>query len=191
MEESFDQLVLRARDGDAAAFRRIVDLWAPRVVSFLRAKLGSEEDASDAAQEVFVRVWSALDRFRVGENFAPWLFSIAANLAKSRWRSRAFESRKNEAVAAELSSALPDDPAESAHEALRAAEIREAVASLPVDFRRPVELFYFAGLGVRECAEALGLGEEAVKSRLFRARAKLRIALEKKQPKSRPGGIEK
>jgi len=182
---SLDDLILRARDGDDEAFRRIVDSWAPRVLAFMRSRLGSEEDALDATQEVFVRVWSALGRFRIGESFSPWLFSIAANLARSRWRSRFLDSKRTAAAAAELAVAPAADPSEEANDEIRAEELRRAVASLSPEFRRPVELYYFGGLDIRETAASLGLGEEAVKSRLFRARAKLRNALEKPQPAAR------
>jgi len=182
MSESIDELILRAKGGDAKAFRAIVDSWGPRIQSFMRVRLGSEDEALDASQEVFVRVWSALARFRVGESFSAWIFTIAANHIRSRWRSRAFEGRKNRAVAIEAA-ALPEaDPTEAAHERLRAAELRMAVSALSPDLRRAVELYYFAGLDVRETAKVLGLGEEAVKSRLFRARGKLRVALESSQP---------
>lgn len=189
MSESIDDLVRKARDGDEAAFKAIMDAWGPRVLAFMRAKLGSEEDALDASQEVFVRLWSALDRFRLGESFPAWLFAIAANHARSRWRSRAFEQRKHRAVAVEAAAAPLSDPAEVAHEELRAAELRRGVAGLSDDLRQVVELYYFAGLDVKETAKALGLGEEAVKSRLFRARGKLRQALEKSQPAGPAGGI--
>ncbi len=179
---TIDDRILRARGGDEGAFREIMEEWGPRLVSYLRSRLDSEEDALDASQEVFVRVWSALGRFRVGESFAAWLFAIAANHVRSRWRSRAFETRKNQAVAVEISTAPELDPTEAAHEELRAEELRGAVAGLAPDLRRVVELYYFAGLDIRETAKALGLGEEAVKSRLFRARGKLRTRLEKVQP---------
>lgn len=177
-----DELILRAREGDEVSFKALVDSWAPRLLSFLRGRLGDEDEAQDAAQEVLVRVWSALPRFRLGENFAPWLFAIAANYVRSRWRSRAFEARKVQAAASELAAGQETDPAERAEGALRAQELRMAVGSLPEDLRRVVELYYFAGLDVRETAETLRLGEEAVKSRLFRARARLRALIERPQP---------
>lgn len=180
-----DDLILRARDGDDEAFRKIVDSWAPRVLAFMKSRLGSEEDALDSTQEVFVRVWSALARFRIGESFSPWLFSIAANLARSRWRSRSIDSKRTAAATTELAVAPAVDPSEEASDEIRAEELRRAVANLSPEFRRPVELYYFGGLDIRETASALGLGEEAVKSRLFRARAKLRNELEKPQPAAR------
>ncbi len=84
----------------------------------------------------------------------------------------------------------PDDPAGEAERACEFQALREAVSSLPVDLRKPVELYYFAQLSVEETAKVLRLGQEAVKSRLFRARKQLREALaENVQPKRPPGGI--
>ncbi|MEI6876301.1 MAG: RNA polymerase sigma factor [Spirochaetota bacterium] len=175
--------------GDGGAYRVIVDAYGLRVLAFCRARLGSEDEAQDAAQDVFVRAWTAIRGFRRGESFAAWLFAIAANHVRSRFRFRGSESRKMAAVAAELAVLPQGDPGEEAEEALRFEELRTAVAELPADMRSAVELYYFGGLSVGEAATALGLGEEAVKSRLFRARKKLRTALESVQPAKPSGGI--
>jgi len=82
------------------------------------------------------------------------------------------------------------DPAEEAELALQKSALRIAVQSLPDDLRKPVALYYFAGLSVHETAHALGIGEEAVKTRLFRARGRLRkILQDEEQPKRPTRGI--
>ncbi|MDA8409298.1 MAG: RNA polymerase sigma factor [Treponema sp.] len=185
MPETVDILIAKAQGGDSAAFRDLMDAWGPRVLAFMKSRLDSEEDALDATQELFIRVWSALGRFRLGASFPAWIFTIAANLVRNRWKSRSLDRRKTEAVGVELAAAPSGDPSEAALDELRSEELRGAVATLPADLRRVVEFYYFAGLDIRETATALGLGEEAVKSRLFRARSKLRTALEKSQPGKR------
>jgi RNA polymerase sigma-70 factor (ECF subfamily) len=114
------------------------------------------------------------------------MFSIAANRVKSRYSARsasealALRVEREAAIAEE-----PDDdgPESSVLDAIAGEALRAAVASLPAPYRAPVELHYFAGLGVSDTARALGLGEEAVKTRLFRARKTLAsILAEKRQP---------
>jgi len=187
-EAAIDEAIRKTLAGDREAFRVIVDTYGSRMIAFCRTRLASEEEARDAAQEVFIRAWSAISGFRLGESFASWLFAIAANHVRSRFRFRAFENRKMSAAAAEIAVLPPIDPSEEASESLRSEELRRAVAKLSSDLRGSVEFYYFAGLSISETATALKIGEEAVKSRLFRARKKLRLALESTQPGRASGG---
>ena len=180
-------LIERARAGDDGAFRRIVESYEARLLSFCRFRLGSEDEALDAVQEVLTRAWRALPGFRTDGNFASWLFAIAANHVRGRFRVRTSEARKVEAAGREQAVQAAADPAEEAANAMRMEELRTAVAGLPGELRSPVELYYFAGLSVGETAETLHLGEEAVKSRLFRARKRIRAALEGEQPRGDRG----
>jgi len=189
-EELEDQvLVHRSLAGDEVAFRRLVERYADRVLRFCEARLGSGEDAADAAQEVFIRVYRSLGSYRLGASFPAWLFAIAANRVRTRWTRAATERKKIERSAAEAEGASSPDPEDEALRSLQGEAVRSAVAALPKEQRDCVELYYFGGLGVAECAEALGLGAEAVKSRLFRARRTLRAALETGQPKPPSEGI--
>jgi RNA polymerase sigma-70 factor, ECF subfamily len=189
LDAAEQEKIRRAQGGDREAFGSIVEAYGPRLLAFCRARLGSEEEARDAAQDVFLRSWSAIGRFRLGESFPAWLFAIAANHVRNRFRLRASESRKESSVAGEAAAAAIEDPAAAALESLRAESLRKAVSALPGQLRSAVELYYFAGLDVTESAAILGLGEEAVKSRLFRARKKLRAGLESPQPDRAGRGI--
>lgn len=189
-EELEDQvLVHRSLSGEEEAFRRLVERYADRVLRFCEARLGPGEDAADAAQEVFIRVYRSLGSYRLGASFPAWLFAIAANRVRTRWARGALERKRAERSVAEAEGAVSPDPEGEALRSLEGEAVRLAVAALPRDQRECVELYYFGGLCVAECAEALGLGAEAVKSRLFRARRSLRAALEGGQPKSSSGGI--
>ncbi len=184
-----DEAVGRVLSGDREAFRALVDRYGQRIVAFCGARLRSDDDARDAAQEVFVRAYRSLNTFRRGESFTAWIFAIAANHLRTRFRVFASDRHKVEAAGLEAAAAPPADPAEEAAEAIGAEALRRAVAALPRDQRLPVELYYFGELSVAETARALGLGEEAVKTRLFRARKALRVALEGKQPRAGSRGI--
>ncbi|HEY9053224.1 MAG TPA: RNA polymerase sigma factor [Rectinemataceae bacterium] len=174
--------------GDTQAYRIIVERYGPRMIAFCAMRLGSQDEARDLAQEVFLRAFSALKGFKRGESFSSWLFAIAANRIRTKFGVFASTQAKVDAVAIEEAVREPRDPSDEAIRSIQAAELRLAVASLPPELRNPVEYYYFAGLSVAQTAKLLGLSEEAVKTRLFRARAKLKAALEKRQPnKSLPG----
>lgn len=180
----------RVLSGDSRAFRPLVERYGDRVLAFCRSRGLSEEEAADTSQEIFLRVFRSLRSFRLGESFPAWLFAIAANRLRSRGARRASEGRKLDAARAEEETRERPSSIDEAERSLEAAEVREAVSSLPAEQRRVVELYYFAELSVAEVALALGLGEEAVKSRLFRARKRLRGLLEgeEEQPSGGPGG---
>jgi len=185
-----DAIIGRVLEGNSEAFREIVDLYAPRVLSFCRAHMRSEEDARDAAQEVFIRAYKSLGSYRRGENFASWLFAIAANNVRTHAKLFSANRQKEELLRQRHIAEPPHDPAEEAELALQKSALRIAVQSLPDDLRKPVALYYFAGLSVHETAHALGIGEEAVKTRLFRARGRLRkILQDEEQPKRPTRGI--
>lgn len=172
--------------GNSNAYRLIIEKYSARVLAFCRMRMRSEEDARDAAQEVFIRAYASLASFRSNENFASWLFAIAANNVRTHFRLFSSRKHKEDALAKEIATAPIPDPAEEAEQNLHAEMLRRAVLSLPLDLRRPVELYYFAGLSIEETASVLKLGQEAVKSRLFRARKALRKAFENRKAPSEP-----
>ncbi len=184
--------IKRVLDGDREAYRSLVERYGGALARYCAGRLGSAEEGEDAAQEILVRAYKALGGFRIGASFPAWLFSIAANFVKSR-AARARKRRDRAPRAASesieaLESGQPG-PAESAIGAMESEIVAAAVAALPAEARRVVELRYYAGLSVAEAAEALGIGEEAAKSRLFRARKILRKSLDSQQPFTDSGSI--
>lgn len=177
MEEESD-IVARVLSGDGEAFRQLVDAYSDRLYGFCLARLGDPDAAEDAVQDVFVRAYRSLRGYDPSRGFASWLFAIAANRVKTRYAARASRARLDERAVSEAASSAESDgarygPERLALDVLAAEELRAAVARLPRSYRAPVELYYFAGLGVADVAKALRLGEEAVKSRLHRARKAL------------------
>jgi RNA polymerase sigma-70 factor (ECF subfamily) len=171
--------------GRDAALNDLMERHATPVFHFLCRMVGNEDDASDLAQETFVRVFRARASFRTGEKFSTWLFTIAANLARNhfRWRSR----HPNVSLEAEtgdteqtLGSTLPaTDPApnEQALTAERARAVRAAVGKLPEDLREAIVLCEWEELSIAEAATILEATPKAVESRLYRARQILRERL--------------
>lgn len=168
--------VQRVLSGDESAFASLVERHAGDLRRFCALRLGSREDAEDAVQEVFLRAFKALPSFKLGLSFRAWLFAIAANRIKTRYASRGREKdlrAKAESEYAVLADSGRADAEKEAIEALEAWAARSAISRLGPANRPVAELYYVAGLGVEEIGQALGLGAEAVKSRLFRARKEI------------------
>ncbi len=176
-DEEDIRAVHRTLSGDTEAFRFLVLKYADRMLSFCRSRSASEEDAADAAQETFARAFRSLRTFKLGGSFAAWLFAIAANRTRTGWLKRASEREKVERAGFEAAVERDQDPEEDALRRMETERVRNEVRSLSGDLRTAVELYYFAELSIAEAAQTLNVGEEAVKSRLFRARKKLREEL--------------
>ncbi|MFA6504532.1 MAG: sigma-70 family RNA polymerase sigma factor [Treponemataceae bacterium] len=183
-DEEDVRAVHRALNGDAQAFRFLVLKYADRMLSFCRSRSPSEEDAADAAQETFTRAYRSLRTFRVGSSFAAWLFAIAANRTRTNWARRFSDRIKVKRAEAEAFARSADDPEEDALRRIEIERIRSSVSDLSADLRVAVELYYFGELSVSETAQTLSVGEETIKSRLFRARKKLRVMLEGRNRKT-------
>lgn len=166
----------RVLRGETEAFELIVRTYQSHVLRICRAVVGTREDAEDAAQEVFYRTFRSLSSFRLDRRFAPWIAAIAVNTAKSYYRKRGRITKG--VVSSETDLVAADGSVEEAGErAVLEESIRTAVQSLPEKLRGVVVLYYLEEMDVAEVAEALSLGKENVKSRLHRARARLRDIL--------------
>ena len=181
-------VVRRVLAGDVDAFRVLVDRYNDRLFQFCMARLGDSSDAEDAVQDVLVRAFRSLRSFDPARSWSSWLFTIAANRVKSRYAAaasvRALVDRAGvEAAMADEAASEAANPERQALDALASESLRAAVATLHESYRAVVELYYFAGLGVADVAAALGIGVEAVKTRLFRARKELsRVLDDSRQP---------
>ncbi|GAB4223942.1 MAG: sigma-70 family RNA polymerase sigma factor [Spirochaetales bacterium] len=178
-DEEDVRLVHRVLRGDLGAFGDLVKRHQKGVFYFCLASLKHPDEAEDAAQEVFLRAYRSLGTFRLDKRFKTWLFSIAVNHLKTRWKkqNKGLLDRWREWFS-DSSNREEENPETVALEAMEGDRIRQAVQELPEGLRTVVVLYYFEGLAVSEVATALGIGEEGVKSRLFRARKLLRKALE-------------
>lgn len=168
----------RARRGDGAAFGALVDAFSE--VAFRTAYLvtGDAAEAEDAAQEAFVKAYRALDRFREGEPFRPWLLRIVGNTARNRRRAagrRAGLRLRAEAEPPKAASAPSPEAEVLGGERRRA--LLDAINGLSPDDRLVIGARYFLDLPEVEIAALAGVAPGTVKSRLFRARGRLAAAL--------------
>lgn len=178
--------MLRLRDGDEAALGRLMERWETPLKSFLYRLLLDSGEAAEIAQEAFVKLFFQRARFRTEARFAPWLLTIAANLARNRrrwWRRHPTVSL--DAPKEDGTGTLPPwettdtaaGPAEHVLTRERAAAVRGAVAGLSHELREVVVLAEFEERSHAEIGEILGCTPKAVEMRLYRAREKLRATL--------------
>jgi len=173
------ELFARAQRGETAAYEEIVQRY--QQVAFRTAYVitGSAADAEDAAQEGFVKAYRALATFRQGAEPRPWLLRIVANEARNRVRSAG---RRHQLELRLAEGFRPGGAAPSPEAAALAAEDRRRLLGLVNELgdedRLVIASRYFLELSGEETAEALGIPEGTVKSRLSRALARLRARVE-------------
>lgn len=170
------ELMARVQAGDEPALAALMERWELPVKGLLLRFVPNAHEAAELAQETFVRLWTQRDRYRAGAPFRPWLFAIAVNLARNRLRWW----RRRPEVTIDAWSGEGDevDGSRAAEARERAEAVRRAVTALPRDLREAIVLAEYEGLSHAESAATLGTTAKAVESRLYRARARLRAALD-------------
>ena len=179
------QLIENAKGGDEAAFAEIVRRYKNPITNFLYRFLNDYEEAVDLAQETFVRVYFALDRYHTNFAFSTYIYRIAANLAISELRKR-----KRRTILSltglfqgedETAEFQPPDtrplPDRDLVDDEQSRVIAKAIATLPPKYRVPIILRDVEGRSYEEVAEIMKLGLGTTKSRISRARALLREKL--------------
>ena len=180
------RLVDLARGGDREAFRAIMTRCNQRLFRIARAVLRDEAEAEDVLQEAYTRAFAAIGGFRGEAGVATWLTRIVLNEAHTRLRNRRPTADLDEVETAQDGGrvvAFPnlagaEDPEAHAARAQIRRLLERAVDALPEAFRLVFILREVEELTVVETAEHLGLPEATVKTRLHRARRRLRHALE-------------
>ncbi len=178
------RLMLRVRDGDAAAFTELERIYRTRVLGWFCRRLGDRNEAEDLTQEVFLRLYRARGSYEPRALFATWVFHITQNVARNALRSRRrHPSVRLEAAASEpgMAETLLPDRSESPSRPLERDElagvVRAAVAGLAGRQRAAVELHQFEDRTYTEVAAELDMTPKAAKSLLYRARNQLRVVL--------------
>ena len=171
------ELVRRARGGDVVAYEELVQRHQD-IAQRVAYVMCGPSDASDVAQEAFVKAWRALDRFREDAPFRPWLLRIVANEARNARRAAG---RRGRLALRASDDRLSVGAAPSVEEAVLGAErkrrLLEALESLSDKDRDVISCRFLSGLSEAETATALGCRPGTVKSRLSRALARLRTTL--------------
>ena len=192
-----DELLLAGlRAGDEAAYERLIRTFGGRMLAAARRILPTEEDAEDAVQEAFLSAFRRLETFQEKAQLGTWLHRIAINAALMKLRS--LRRRADQDVEDLLPrftdgghfqsmprawSEAPDE--EAMREELRA-RVREAIASLPENYRIPLVLRDIEGLDNEALARELGVTVNAAKIRVHRSRLALRALLDPLMNEARP-----
>jgi len=179
-------LIERIKAGESELFYQLIEPYQRAVFSAAYSVLANEADAEDAAQEAFLKAYAHLDQFRGECKFSTWLVQITVNEARMRRRKdrKALYDSIDEGYQDESGDYFPIDFAdwrEIPSEALAQKELKDtlsrAIASLKPMYREVFILRDVQGFNVRETAEALGINEGLVRTRLLRARLQVRDAL--------------
>jgi len=182
-------LIDRFRSGDEAAFKEVVVRYRERIFARAYSLLRNREDAEEVTQDAFIRAHRGLANFRGDAAFSTWLFQIATNLAHNRywywWRRKRDVSisldhqltADGEGTLIDVMPAEDDSPAEEAvtHELVQ--RVAECMPKLAPKHREILTLRLVNNLSYEEISEQLGISVGTVKSRIARARDRLREKL--------------
>jgi RNA polymerase sigma-70 factor (ECF subfamily) len=181
------RLMLRVRSDEAGAFEELVERYQHRLVGVLHHLIGNADEAEDLAQEVFLRIYRARQKYRPRAKFSTWLFTIANNLALNVLRSRQrkpvvpLDTRDSGPLGPRPAEQLVHDrgkqPVQEMQQNELAAVVRAALETLSERQRVAVVLNKFEDMNYAEIAAVMNLTTKAVKSLLSRARSNLRETL--------------
>lgn len=177
-------LVSAAQAGCRIAFDELFHLYSRRIYRTIFAITKNSEDAEDAMQESFLRAFLAISRFEGRANFYSWLTRIAINtslmiLRKRRTRPACsltnISGEDGEIVAIDFKDSAPS-PEETYYRRQRQSKLLSAIRGLPPNLRQIVEVYLLGECSIKELSKKLDISEAAVKSRLYRARARLKVS---------------
>jgi RNA polymerase sigma-70 factor (ECF subfamily) len=174
-------LVEKAQRGDRSAIDELVDRYQGRAYQFAYRLTSNSDDASDLVAEAFVRVYSALPRFRRESQFSTWFYRIITNCfldQKKREKSRQTTSLDDIQAAEIPSDEGVGSPEEFSEQGERDEIMRRAIGSLPEYQRAMIVMYHVEMLSYEDIAQTMGMPIGTVKSRLNRARLALRDLLE-------------
>jgi RNA polymerase sigma-70 factor, ECF subfamily len=176
-DEAFHaELLERCKQGDEMAWNELVQATHREVYTLCFRILGNADDAADATQDAYLKVWRGLGGFRGDALFSTWLYRVATNAAlskrRSRQRRRSHESEPADEVLAQIASSASVEDAAGARVEVRVLE--KALASLPEMYRDAVVLRDVYGLSIAEIARQTKVSETAAKVRVHRGRKRLR-----------------
>lgn len=189
-----DSLVIsRARRGEQAAFRELLDRYRAPVFNLCLRMLKNRDDAEDIAQEVFIKVFGMLERYDERYAFRSWLFKIAANqcidfIRKNRVKLLSLDEPvkyKGEEIEREFPDEAPA-PDEEVERVQLGKLLLEIAEELPPHYRSMIVLRHQEQLSYDEIAEILDLPLGTVKARIHRARAMMKDKLRKRRVMDRP-----
>ncbi len=170
------RLIRKSLSGNIEAWGEIVKEYKEKVYGLALGITREPADAEDIVQDTFVRAYDRLDQFDLERDFRPWLFTIAANLAKNKLRRGRFVNPLKHP--GWLPGRDRDDPAEQVNREERINRMRKSLSDLDEKYRVPVVLRFYGDLSYEEISRVMDLPTGTVKTRLHRAKNNLKEVLE-------------
>ena len=190
-----DELLLRrASRGDPDAFEQLMTPLENLIWRICWHYTGQRETASDCAQEAMIKIWRSLESYRGDCAFESWVYRIAANCSMDAMRKQKRD--RSESIEPLRDAGFdPADPEPGTEEKVIAAErrrrLRENIARLPEDQREALVMTQLEGVSYEDAASRLGVSEGTVKSRVNRAKMKLKEWMEESGELSAHGSVQK
>ena len=189
-----DELLLRkAQHGDPEAFEQLITPLEQLIWRICWHYTGNRESAEDCGQETMIRIWRSLDSYRGDCALESWVYRIAANCCMDYLRKK----KRDKSVPMEPMQEQgfdPADPSPGTEEQVVAADeqkrLREAITLLPEDQREALIMTQLEKVPYEEAAKLLGVSEGTIKSRVNRAKARLKEILSGERELSPPGNVK-
>ncbi|HEX5703067.1 MAG TPA: RNA polymerase sigma factor [Pyrinomonadaceae bacterium] len=186
-QSSLSFLIERAASGDKAAFEQVMINSEQRVMAMTWRMLGNEADARDASQEVFLRVYKYLGRFRRDQDFFAWLYGITVNVCRDFLKKRQNHTSRFVSFGEDSSVAyeVADEHANAEQMLVQTQQqdlIAKAMGTLPFKERASIVLRDIEGLSTDEVARIMKSSATTVRSQISSARKKIRIYCQQHQP---------
>jgi RNA polymerase sigma-70 factor (ECF subfamily) len=171
------RLVRRIQEGDQRAFAQLLDLYEARIYRLALRFVGSESDAEDVTQEIFVGIYRNIGGFRGASSLSTWIYRVAVNHCLEFRRKRKRDSVPYDEEIRLASADWRDDPVQVTTKRELTGTVEKALQQLSPIHRDVVILHEMQGLTYQECADALQVPVGTVKSRLSNAFSRLREIL--------------
>ncbi len=187
---SDEELLAGSLKGHKGDFKVLLERYEGELFNFLYHTVGDRQAAEDLFQETFMQVFSNIERFRPDGRFRPWMYTIAANLARDEMRRRrrrktfsldAEIHRGEEVSLVEMIESHAEDPSMLAADEESRTLATEMMESLPGNLREVVVMYFYNDMKYTEIAESLGLPMGTVKSRLYRAVREMTETMKRKR----------
>lgn len=183
-----NDLIKKCKKGNREAFNVLFSSYQTQVINIAYGMLSNREDAYDAAQEVFVRVYKSIESFKEQSSFTTWLYRITTNVCSDILRKRQKNTNvisMNQVLDENKDMDIKDEaltPEESMELSEKQKAVRDAIGELREEYRVVIALCDIEGMSYDEISEILNIPSGTVKSRINRARNALKkILIEKRE----------
>ena len=166
------EILIRVKDKDMEAFSKLYDHYWEYAIRTATAVTGNKNDAKDAVQEAFIRVYKSIDKFDIDKAFNPWFYSILVNECRRILGHKSRTIPINDYMDNNIDYSKEDQSKLEEYQ-----DLYEALQDLEENNKVPIILKYINDLSEKEISEVLGINVNTIKSRLYKGRENLRNAL--------------